>query len=717
MQRAVTWLHNGVQTESTLVPGSNILEIEVKPNLTSRSPEKVPPQQSFNDPAILSYAKLNETKENALQSAQKKENSIPFHSNKVNTARTTPTHSLSKASVTSNPPFTSTTSHRRHLNTTLSSSTTTTETVTAATLPGPFNEILNRPSDAPSGLDTHDTNVQEPIDFTNALMPKTRGKRGGKAKMREGMTSTPTQTPVAGDLASTPVSTQQRRGNTRKGWRQTPLLEEPAPANIRLPRAHRELTSPDSGFIKGQTANHNRLAPEPRKGGRRRQKQEVEQNGWATREATDIQDMGDFDFEENHKKFDKRKVFDQIRRDDTTADEARLVSFNRLPSARPGTAGGKNLHYTENVLDSPINKNVDHSSSDSDLGLGSRSLSHTSTMRKLPSRKGSALAKASFDRIASPKLKNDSSTSQRKTSVGLPKPSLLMSASANSCPCISPLQMLELEQLAITGLDLTEDMMTENAARSIAQTAHGLASGDDPQHKPSPLVVILAGNNKTGSRAIAAGRHLRNHGTRVVLCILGLEREDDLIDSIRRQLRIFRNCGGQAIKQDALMRTLRKLQSPTNLIVDALLGMHMTFDDLRTDDQAAYFQLVCWANGSDADTLALDVPSGIDASTGKSSSHSDFRPFFKYSHSTAHLSHRRLHIPRLNPPHPHSPARPLSRRPQNRSPHRSRGNASESATEPDGRRYRYFARGVEEIRNEKEAWGGFCGELGRGGGV
>ena len=636
MQEAVTWLYNGVQAESTLVSGSNILEIEVKPNLTSRSSEKVPAQQSFNDPAIVSYAKPDETKEIPLPIAQNKENTAPLHSNTLDSVRTIPTQ---KASVASNPPSTSTTPHRRHLNTTFISSTTT-DTVTAATLPGPFSEIsLDRHSNAPSGLDTHDKNVQDhprpdklitPVEFTSALMTKTRGKRGGKAKMREGMTSTPTQTPVIGDLVSTPVSIQQRRGNTRKGWRQTPLLEEPAPANIRLPRAHRELTSPDSGFNKGQTTNHNRLAPEPRKGGPRRQKQEVDQNGWATGEATDIQDMGDFDFEENHKKFDKRKVFDQIRRDDTTADEARLVSFNRLPSARPGTAGGKNLHYTENVLDSPINKNVDHSSSDSDLGLGSRSLSHTSTMRKLPSRKGSALAKASFDRIASPKLKNDSSTSQRKTSVGLPKPSLVMSASANSCPCISPLQMLELEQLAITELDLTEDMMTENAARSIAQTAYGLASGDDPQHKPSSaLVVILAGNNKTGSRAIAAGRHLRNHGTRVVLCILGLEREDDLIDSIRRQLRIFRNCGGQAIKQDALMRTLRKLQSPTNLIIDALLGMHMTFDDLRTDDQAAYFQLVCWANGSDADTLALDVPSGIDASTGKFSSHSELQPALK----------------------------------------------------------------------------------------
>jgi enhancer of mRNA-decapping protein 3 len=184
--------------------------------------------------------------------------------------------------------------------------------------------------------------------------------------------------------------------------------------------------------------------------------------------------------------------------------------------------------------------------------------------------------------------------------------------------------MLELEQLATSELGLTEEMMTENAARSIAETAYNLSTTEDEEHPgrwSTPLVVILAGNHKTGSRAIASARHLRNHGARVILCILGLEREDDLLDSVRRQLKVFRNCGGQAIKQDGLIRTLRKLQAPTDLIVDALLGMHVAFDDLRTDDQASYFQLIFWANSSDAATLSLDVPSGIDASTGMLTSH------------------------------------------------------------------------------------------------
>lgn len=188
--------------------------------------------------------------------------------------------------------------------------------------------------------------------------------------------------------------------------------------------------------------------------------------------------------------------------------------------------------------------------------------------------------------------------------------------------------MLELEQLATSELGLTEEMMTENAARCIAETSYSLVtvSAEPREQGPSKpaLIVLLAGNHKTGSRTVAAARHLLNHGARVVLCLLGpLEREDELLDSVRCQLKIFRNCGGHAIKQDSLMRTLRQVQAPTDLIVDALFGMHVTFEDLRTDDQASYFQLMCWANGSEADTLSIDIPSGIDASSGSAAEHDE----------------------------------------------------------------------------------------------
>jgi enhancer of mRNA-decapping protein 3 len=109
-----------------------------------------------------------------------------------------------------------------------------------------------------------------------------------------------------------------------QGWRQTPLLE-PSPS-------FQPFTT-----LKKSNKRHRR----------------ADENGWATEDATDVQDMGDFDFAGSLAKFDKKTVFTQIQAEDCIADGDRLVAHNRLPKAKPGTAGGKNLHYTENVLDLP----------------------------------------------------------------------------------------------------------------------------------------------------------------------------------------------------------------------------------------------------------------------------------------------------------------------------------------------------------------------------
>jgi len=121
-----------------------------------------------------------------------------------------------------------------------------------------------------------------------------------------------------------PLVTPAKETTKSKGWRQTPLLE------------------PNPSFQPFATLKKNK-----RRDGR------MDENGWATEDATDVQDMGDFDFAGSLAKFDKHEIFNQIQAEDSVADEDRLVAHNRLPKTKPGTAGGKNLHYTENVLDVP----------------------------------------------------------------------------------------------------------------------------------------------------------------------------------------------------------------------------------------------------------------------------------------------------------------------------------------------------------------------------
>lgn len=171
--------------------------------------------------------------------------------------------------------------------------------------------------------------------------------------------------------------------------------------------------------------------------------------------------------------------------------------------------------------------------------------------------------------------------------------------------------MLNLENIADTELGLSEDMMAENAGRGIAEVALSSPSVS--------TVVVLAGNNKSGLRAVAAARHLRNHGLNAIVCVLGLERESELLVGLRRQLRVFRSFGGPVVTKTSLLEHLKTLptSAPIDLIIDGLLGLTISFEELRTGDQATAYELIEWCNRSKAPVLAIDIPTGIEPSSGK----------------------------------------------------------------------------------------------------
>ncbi|KAH8425233.1 mRNA decapping enhancer EDC3 [Aspergillus melleus] len=400
-----------------------------------------------------------------------------------------------------------------------------------------------------------------------------------------------------------------------RGWRQTAFVEPSDPHLINSPQPHAE---------KEGTLN-----------GRRRKKKNrgsyvEDPSGWATEDATDIQELGEFDFQSNLSKFDKRRVFEEIRNDDTTADEARLVSFNRRVP-KPGTNGGKNLHWTENVLDSPQeseNEASEHEPSDAKLSSGTYSGRELSKARGQTSRKGSALlgqplVPPQLNTIGRGQLSSSRTTSPRpnKTPVsaspiggpGASGVSLRLTTTNRSCPTVSPLQTLEVEQIAVTELGLTEDMITENAGRGIAEAAVGLLTND----AAAPTILVLTGNHRTGARAISAARHLRNRGHRVTACMLGIEHENELLESCRKQLDVFKKIGGRVLRWEDLSARLSTSDFSPDLVVDALFGVHIAFDDLRTDDQATAFEMISWTNRSNLEVLSVDVPSGLSASSGE----------------------------------------------------------------------------------------------------
>ncbi|KAK8231928.1 YjeF-related protein N-terminus-domain-containing protein [Phyllosticta capitalensis] len=467
-----------------------------------------------------------------------------------------------------------------------------------ATLTAPFDAMgLESGSDSGESTTNEGRKRRVSIDKTRTGKPmesplkgdegrrRKRGVRGGGKKAREDHLFPPAREPAAPQLS--PETTRKTPAHYKgKGWRQTPMLQDNSAAQQ------------TPGLIGGKVGRDAVKASNKKS---RRQKAMDATNGWATEDATDVQEMPEFDFAENLSKFDKRSVFEQIRNEDTTADEERLVSFNRL-QPRAGTAGGKNLHPTENVLDSRRSRrrgsstsSSDEDFSDFDSGRNSRRNRSLASTKRVPFRSNSAIQE-----------------------------DIISAHPSNLCATISPGTMTALEEVAEVDYLLTEEQLAENAGRGIAQIALSAVNPggrrlarENLAINARPVVIVLAGNHRTGARAIAAARHLHARGPRVFVALLGCERPTDYEKDVRRQVDLFKRFGGYVRSWTDVHRVLKRLEAPPELIVDALLGRNREFDALGAPDKATALAAVGWANKSRASVLSIEAPSGINNSTGE----------------------------------------------------------------------------------------------------
>ncbi|OCL04593.1 YjeF N-terminal domain-like protein [Glonium stellatum] len=504
----------------------------------------------------------------------------------------------------------------------------------AATLTAPFSAIDIADAAAHPDEDTDDPTIKDGsvrrVSITKTRTGKPmdlpakpedtwkRTRRGGKARRKE--VAAQQRHNNGTDLTPSPEAVRKGKGN---GWRQTPLLQDPDRSADGPPERTPGVISGKVG-LEAITSSNRKT---------RRQKALEAKNGWATEDATDIQELPDFDFAENLSKFDKRSVFDQIRNEDTTADEDRLVSYNRIP-AKPGTYGGKNLHPTENVLDNAARRFRSASESDSDSlsdfdsGHNSRRAMSRASNKRLPS----LISRTNRSFINRPYASSSHATGSPKpgrttSPPGSPFPetsrSCLRIASNNrKCHTITPGGMLAVEESAEIEFGLTEDLRAENAGRGIAEVALSAINPggrrlarDNPNTRP--VIVVLAGNHRGGARAIAAARHLHARGPRVMVALLGFERVTDWDRDVRRQVELFRKFGGWVRAWTDVEGALKRLEAPPELIVDALLGRHKEFEALGDADRQTVLGIVGWANKSRAAVLAVETPSGVGGSTGE----------------------------------------------------------------------------------------------------
>jgi NAD(P)H-hydrate epimerase len=166
-------------------------------------------------------------------------------------------------------------------------------------------------------------------------------------------------------------------------------------------------------------------------------------------------------------------------------------------------------------------------------------------------------------------------------------------------PSVTEDQMREADRIAIEETGPSIFQMMENAGRDLALLAiELLGTGWEKAN-----VIVLAGKGGNGGGGICAARHLANRDLNVKLC---LSDPTNLRDVPNYQRKIFYFAGGAEIDQDRLSN------ERFDLIIDALIGY-----SLRSSPHGTVLELIEWANGTNASGLALDIPSGVDPTTGE----------------------------------------------------------------------------------------------------
>ncbi len=172
---------------------------------------------------------------------------------------------------------------------------------------------------------------------------------------------------------------------------------------------------------------------------------------------------------------------------------------------------------------------------------------------------------------------------------------------------VSASQMRDVQRVALEefGVDLLQ--ITENGGRAAAEIALAMLGG---KGKGQRVVVLCGGGNK-GAAGLAAVRHLSNWGFRIDP-VIGVV-EEDISFTARRQIQILRESGiVEPADLESTELTLEEQLATADLVIDALIGYGL--EGPPTGIAAAIVEL---AEQARRPMLALDVPTGVNATTGE----------------------------------------------------------------------------------------------------
>ncbi len=172
--------------------------------------------------------------------------------------------------------------------------------------------------------------------------------------------------------------------------------------------------------------------------------------------------------------------------------------------------------------------------------------------------------------------------------------------SKGEIPFITTKQMIEVDRLMIEKYNINLVQMMENAGRCLAIVVRDAIILND-----GSKVLIIAGAGGNGGGGMTSARRLYNWGYDVNVLITSDRNKYQ--GTIKSQLRILENIGVSIVEQKDFA-----FEQHYDVIVDAMIGY-----SLKGELRKNAIRIVNWVNQSKSFVVSLDVPSGIDSTTGE----------------------------------------------------------------------------------------------------
>jgi len=161
--------------------------------------------------------------------------------------------------------------------------------------------------------------------------------------------------------------------------------------------------------------------------------------------------------------------------------------------------------------------------------------------------------------------------------------------------------MIAVDRAMIEDYHIQLIQMMENAGRNLAELARQRFLNGNAANKRA---LILAGTGGNGGGALVCARHLQNMGAEVYIAVSKPTVSFSGVPA--HQLDILRHLG-LPVQIGIAENDFPQL----DLIVDGIIGY-----SLQGDPRGTAAQIIAFANDHAAPTLSLDIPSGLDSTTG-----------------------------------------------------------------------------------------------------